>query len=78
MITEKEHVTKTEQRTENHTGNQGRPTEPPEEKRIPINGFRQVLDMLRIADPTFRESLLSRLALRDKALARALRQELNL
>ena len=74
MITEKEHVTKTEQRTEK----QGQPTNPPEEKRIPINGFRQVLEMLRIADPAFRESLLSRLALRDKALARALRQELNL
>lgn len=43
---------------------------------IPINGFHQVLEMLRIADPAFRESLLKRLALRDRELARSLRQDL--
>lgn len=43
---------------------------------IRINGFQQVLDMLRIADPKFRESLLRRLASRDVELANSLRRDL--
>ena len=44
---------------------------------IPIDGFQQVLDMLRIADPAFRESLLKRLANRDAELANSLRRDLT-
>ncbi|OFZ23320.1 MAG: hypothetical protein A2X94_03720 [Bdellovibrionales bacterium GWB1_55_8] len=47
------------------------------EEQIAINGFNQVLEMLRIADPAFRESLLRRLAQRDAALARSLREDLK-
>lgn len=50
--------------------------EKPNETQIPIDGFRQVIEMLRIADPAFRESLLRRLATRDRELARSLRQDL--
>lgn len=48
-----------------------------EPKAIPINGFQQVLDMLKIADPVFRESLLNRLAARDRELANSLRKDLR-
>jgi hypothetical protein len=44
--------------------------------RIPVNGFQQVLEMLRIADPAFRESLLTRLARKDYELAQTLREDL--
>lgn len=47
------------------------------EERIAINGFAQVLEMLKIADPAFRESLLRRLAQRDRQLAHSLRQDLK-
>ncbi|HAR44197.1 MAG TPA: hypothetical protein DCS07_16455 [Bdellovibrionales bacterium] len=49
-----------------------------EEGAIAIDGFNQVLEMLRIADPAFRESLLRRLAQRDQELARDLRRDLGL
>lgn len=49
----------------------------PETNQIPIDGFQQVLDMLRIADPAFRESLLRRLAQRDQQLANTLRKDLS-
>lgn len=49
----------------------------PAEERIAINGFNQVLEMLRIADPAFRESLLRRLAAKDRALAQSLRRDLE-
>ena len=52
-------------------------TENPEQG-IPVNGFQQVVDMLRIADPAFRESLLKRLAARDKELAQSLRRDLSI
>ena len=48
-----------------------------EGKPIPINGFQQVLEMLKIADPEFRESLLKRLAHKDKKLAHSLRRDLQ-
>lgn len=47
-----------------------------EEQQIRVDGFEQVLEMLKIADPEFRESLLRRLALRDRELVRNLRAEL--
>ncbi len=43
---------------------------------IPMNGFQQILDMLKIADPKFRESLLRRLALKDPKLVQSLRRDL--
>ena len=46
------------------------------EATIPVDGFKQVLEMLKIADPEFRESLLRRLAARDQELARSLRADL--
>ena len=56
--------------------------EQPEQKNaeapIAVDGFQQVLEMLRIADPAFRDSLLKRLEQKDRALARSLRQELGL
>lgn len=44
--------------------------------QIPIDGFKQVLEMLQMADPAFRESLLKRLAQKDRQLAGSLRQDL--
>ncbi|OFZ54703.1 MAG: hypothetical protein A2428_10935 [Bdellovibrionales bacterium RIFOXYC1_FULL_54_43] len=52
-------------------------TNPGKDGQIQIDGFKQVLEMLRIADPSFRESLLRRLAARDAELARTLREDLN-
>jgi hypothetical protein len=48
------------------------------EAPIAVDGFQQVLEMLRIADPAFRESLLRRLAARDSQLAKELRADLGL
>lgn len=42
-----------------------------------VDGFKQVLEMLEIADPSFRESLLRRIASRDRNLAESLRQALT-
>jgi hypothetical protein len=44
----------------------------PEEQNIQINGLEQIIEMLRHADPTFRNSLLKRLQARDPGLARKL------
>jgi hypothetical protein len=50
---------------------------PSEQQGVPINGFQQIVDMLKIADPQFRESLLRRLSVRDLALANSLRRDLE-
>ncbi len=58
------------------------PVEPkgnPEEKKeedVRINGFGQVLDMLKVADPEFRISLLKRMYQADPRTARLLHKEL--
>lgn len=44
---------------------------------IRINGYEQVLELLRAADRDFRESLLSRIGQRNRNLALKLRQELT-
>jgi hypothetical protein len=44
---------------------------------IAINGFGQVLELLKVADPAFRESLLRRLAHKDPKLANSLRRDLR-
>ena len=48
----------------------------PEAQGVKVDGFEQVLEMLKIADPEFRESLLRRLAARDQELAASLRADL--
>jgi hypothetical protein len=55
--------------------NENRPTPGPD-GRVAVDGFEQVFEMLKIADPAFRESLLKRLAARDRELARSLRERL--
>ncbi len=49
----------------------------PEPQPVQINGFQQVLEMLKIADPVFRESLLKRLASKDRELANSLKRDLR-
>jgi hypothetical protein len=53
-------------------------TEQKQEGQIAVDGFQQILEMLKIADPAFRESLLKRLAARDRELAVQLRQQLGI
>lgn len=47
-----------------------------DENKVRINGFQQVLEMLRVADPQFRESLLRRMANTDPRMAKMLRAQL--
>jgi len=47
---------------------------PLEEQGTRINGMQQVIDLLRHADPAFRESLLRRLSQRDPNLVQNLRK----
>jgi hypothetical protein len=51
----------------------GKPTD---EVMIPVDGKGQVLDMLRAADPEFREFILRGIEKRDARLARELRRDL--
>ncbi len=48
-----------------------------DEQKIPVDGFKQIVEMLAVADPTFRESLLKRLAARDSSLAASLKRDLS-
>ena len=48
-----------------------------EEQKIPIDGFQQVLDMLKTADADFRESLLKRIEKQNSQLAHSLRRDLR-
>ena len=41
-----------------------------------VNGFQQVLEMLQVADPEFRDSLLKRIAAEDPKLAKRLTDSL--
>jgi hypothetical protein len=67
--------------SKNDTMNPGTPGANPENAAGPapmkINGFAQVLEMLEVADPAFRESLLRRIAQRDPALAAQLKRDLR-
>lgn len=53
------------------------PTQQVQEPGIRIDGYQQVLDLLRVADPAFRESLMARMAQRNPALVKALREALR-
>ena len=46
----------------------------PLEQGVKINGLEQVIELLKYADPAFRESLLKRLAGRDPQLAHNLKR----
>ena len=46
----------------------------PVEAGVKIDGLQQVVEMLKYADPAFRESLLKRLGQRDPQLAHNLRK----
>ncbi len=54
------------------------PASAPQEAQIRIDGFAQVLEMLKIADPEFRQSLLRRLSQRDPELALQLKRSLGI
>jgi len=56
----------------------GRMDEPAQEKEqgYRVNGYAQILDMLKVADAPFRESLLGRLQVRDPQLVQSLRAHL--
>lgn len=43
------------------------------EDGMKVNGLQQVIDMLKYADPTFRQSLIRRIEVRDPRLAKQLR-----
>ncbi len=43
---------------------------------IRVNGMQQVVDMLRAADPEFRESLLRRMAAQEPDLVKKIRRQL--
>jgi hypothetical protein len=50
------------------------PENGPQDAGIKIDGLQQVVEMLKYADPAFRESLLKRLGQRDPQLAHNLRK----
>jgi len=56
------------------TGTPNLETKGPSEEGLRINGLQQVVDLLKFADPAFRESLLKRLTQRDPQLAQHLRK----
>jgi hypothetical protein len=62
--------------TSRGTPQEGEVKMPEKDERIPVNGFSQVLEMLKVADPAFRESLLRRIAVKDRTLAQSLRKDL--
>lgn len=50
--------------------------EQPQQAGMRVDGFQQVLEMLRAADPAFRKSLLLRIASKDPVLGARLTQRL--
>lgn len=64
------------QETERHSASHSmEPTgKGPNEEGMRINGLQQVVDLLKTADPAFRDSLLKRLTQRDPQLAQQLRK----
>jgi hypothetical protein len=71
---------KVQQKTENKDSKSSEQSDPPPQKKqgVRVNGIQQVIDMLRVADAPFRESLLSRIAAQDRSLAIELRRKLGL
>jgi hypothetical protein len=48
-----------------------------EKKGVRINGFQQVIDLLRAADPEFRVSLLRRIIVQDPHLGKSIQADLS-
>lgn len=48
------------------------------ETQIKVDGFGQVIALLEVADPSFRESLIDRIAAKDPHLARQIRSSLGM
>jgi len=72
------HPDKNPSRTPNQAANMNEMSFSTEgEPQLAVDGFQQILEMLRVADPAFRESLLRRLATRDRQLVADLRQNLG-
>ncbi len=67
-------MSKTMNRNDNQNPSNARPAGGPAEEGMKINGLEQVVEMLKHADPAFRESLLKRLGQRDPQLAYNLRR----
>ncbi len=53
------------------------PTAPNGEAQIKVDGFGQVIALLEVADASFRESLINRIAAKDPSLARQIRASLS-
>jgi hypothetical protein len=62
--------------TKDQGNTRGNPKNTPAPGDQKVDGFDQVYQMLKIADPAFRESLLQRLSARDVELGRMLREKL--
>lgn len=62
--------------TDQNRPNQSQAPEQSGEEMIRVDGRGQVLDMLRVADPEFREIILRGIEKRDPRLARELRRQL--
>lgn len=65
---------KTETNTRQEAANSPAPT--PGEEKIKVDGFGQVIALLEVADASFRESLINRIAAKDPTLARQIRATL--
>lgn len=52
-------------------------SQPVEDQGIPVDGFGQIVELIQAADPTFRASLIRRIAERDPNLFRKLKQALT-
>ncbi len=53
------------------------PAAAPGEAQIKVDGFGQVIALLEVADASFRESLINRIAAKDPSLARQIRATLS-
>jgi hypothetical protein len=52
------------------------PTDAAKEAPVKVDGFGQVIALLEVADASFRESLINRIAAKDPQLARQIRATL--
>lgn len=64
-------------RAADQSGNQANEQGAKKDKMIQVNGFMQVLEMLKVADPEFRDSLLRRIGQKNQLLAANLKRELG-
>lgn len=69
--------TKRTQNTRQEAANSPAPEAAPGEAQIKVDGFGQVIALLEVADASFRESLINRIAAKDPSLARQIRATLS-